>query len=339
MSHPREFFMSIPAKREKPYEASVRSLAPVLKEVKPLAAAGATGQEARRSRMPIVVWLVLACIWGSTWLFIKLGLEDLPPVSFAGIRFVIAVAVLVCVAAVRRSPIPRRASDWGLMALTGVLAFTVNYGLLFWGEQHVSSGLAALLQATIPLFGLVFAHRFLPAEPMTVARLMGVLLGVAGVGVIFSNQISVGGRLALWGSAAIVVGAFAVAFANVAIKARGGHFDPAVLAAGQMIFGLIPLLVIGFITEGNPLGFRWTAMAVVSLLYLALVGSSLAFILYYWLVRHMAVTNTMLISLVTPVLAVLLGMATIGEKLSWRIVVGGASILAGIAMILFKRSR
>jgi drug/metabolite transporter (DMT)-like permease len=282
---------------------------------------------------------VLACIWGSTWLFIKLGLEDLPPVSFAGIRFVIAAAVLICIAAARRSPIPRRASDWGLIALTGILAFTVNYGLLFWGEQHVSSGLAALLQATIPLFGLVIAHRFLPAERMTIAKVVGVLLGVAGVGVIFSNQLSAGGRLALWGSAAIVVGALAVAFANVAIKARGGHFDPAVLAAGQMIFGLIPLLVIGFINEGNPLGFRWTAMAVVSLLYLALVGSSLAFMLYYWLVRHMAVTNTMLISLVTPVIAVLLGRATIGERISWRMVVGGACILAGIAMMLVKRSQ
>ncbi len=283
----------------------------------------------------VAVWLILSGIWGSTWLFIKLGLEDLPPVSFAGIRFLIAFTVLAAVVAVRRLPLPRKRSDWGIIAITGFLSFTLNYGLLFWGEQHVSSGLASVLQATIPLFGLVMAHQFLPAERMTAAKVFGVLLGLAGVAVIFSNQMSAEGGRALWGSAAIVLGAFAVSLSNVIIKARGGHFEPAVLAAGQMIFGLIPLLVFGFLMEGTPLNFRWTKLAVISLFYLALVGSSLAFMLFYWLVRHMAVTNTMLISLVTPVIAVLLGMGTIGERVTVRMVVGGAGILMGIGMIVF----
>jgi len=285
----------------------------------------------------VAVWLILSGIWGSTWLFIKLGLEDLPPVSFAGIRFLIAFTVLAAVVAVRRLPLPRKRSDWGIIAITGFLSFTLNYGLLFWGEQYVSSGLASVLQATIPLFGLVMAHQFLPAERMTAAKVFGVLLGLAGVAVIFSNQMSAEGGRALWGSAAIVLGAFAVSLSNVIIKARGGHFEPAVLAAGQMLFGLIPLLVVGFLMEGTPLNFRWTKLAVISLFYLALVGSSLAFMLFYWLVRHMAVTNTMLISLVTPVIAVLLGMGTIGERVTVRMVVGGAGILMGIGMIVFRR--
>jgi len=285
----------------------------------------------------VAVWLILSGIWGSTWLFIKLGLEDLPPLSFAGIRVLIAFTVLAAVVAVRRLPLPRKRSDWGIIAITGFLSFTLNYGLLFWGEQHVSSGLASVLQATIPLFGLVMAHQFLPAERMTAAKVFGVLLGLAGVAVIFSNQMSVESSRALWGSAAIVLGAFAVSLSNVIIKARGGHFEPAVLAAGQMIFGLIPLLVVGFLMEGTPLNFRWTKLAVISLFYLALVGSSLAFMLFYWLVRHMAVTNTMLISLVTPVIAVLLGMGTIGERVTVRMVVGGAGILMGIGMIVFRR--
>ncbi len=288
-------------------------------------------------KAPVAVWLILSGIWGSTWLFIKLGLEDLPPVSFAGIRFLIAFTVLAAVVAVLRLPLPRKRSDWGIIAITGFLSFTLNYGLLFWGEQYVSSGLASVLQATIPLFGLVMAHQFLPAERMTAAKVFGVLLGLAGVAVIFSNQMSVESSRALWGSAAIVLGAFAVSLSNVLIKARGGHFEPAVLAAGQMIFGLIPLLVVGFLMEGTPLNFRWTKLAVISLFYLALVGSSLAFMLFYWLVRHMAVTNTMLISLVTPVIAVLLGMGTIGERVTVRMVVGRAGILIGIGMIVFRR--
>ena len=219
------------------------------------------------------------------------------------------------------------------------MSFSLNYGLLFWGEQHISSGLAALLQATIPLFGLVIGHLYLPGERVTIAKLIGVLLGLLGVGLIFSDQLHVGGMRAVQGSVAIVVGALGVAYANVLVKARGLHLDSAMLAAGQMIFGLIPLLVVGLFVEGNPLHFHWTRLAVASIVYLALVGSSLAFVLYYWLVRHMAVFNTMLISLVTPVVAILLGGVILGETITWRVAAGGAVILSGISLILFHARR
>lgn len=286
-----------------------------------------------------IVWLLLCVIWGSTWLFIKIGLNDLPPVSFAGIRFVIASLILLMIVFMRGRPLPRDAHDWALMAATGVLAFGFNYGLLFWGEQYIPSGLAALLQTTIPAFGLLIAHVHLPAERLTLAKVLGVALGVFGVGVIFSNQLSVEGPRALWGSAAIVVGAFGAAYSNVLVKARGGHIDPAMLAAGQMSFGLVPLLIVGILAEGNPLRFRWTPMALVSLFYLVLVGSVVAFLLYYWLVRNMDVTKTMMISLVTPLIAVVLGMLVLDEKLSWRTVLGGACIMSGIGLIVLRRIR
>lgn len=286
-----------------------------------------------------VVWLLLCVIWGSTWLFIKIGLNDLPPVSFAGIRFVIASLILLSIVFMRGRPLPRDARDWILMAATGVLGFGFNYGLLFWGEQYIPSGLAALLQTTIPAFGLLIAHFHLPSERLTLAKVLGVALGVFGVGVIFSNQLSVEGPRALWGSAAIVAGAFAAAYSNVLVKARGGHIDPAMLAAGQMSFGLVPLLIVGILAEGNPLNFRWTPLALVSLFYLVLVGSVVAFLLYYWLVRNMEVTKTMMISLVTPLVAVVLGMLVLDEKLSWRTVLGGACIMSGIGLIVLRRIR
>lgn len=286
-----------------------------------------------------LVWLVLCAIWGSTWLFIKLGLEDLPPLSFAGIRFVLAFLILAGIVAARRTPLPRTRADFALIAVTGVLAFALNYGLLFWGEQYVSSGLAALLQTTIPAFGLVLAHLHLPGERLTAVKAAGVALGIAGVGVIFSNQLSVAGSKALWGSAAIVVGAACVAYSNVLVKARGRKLDPAVLAAGQMLCGMAPLILAGAAFEGNPLSFRWTRLAVLSLLYLTLLGSVVAFMLYYWLVRHMDVTKTMLISLVTPFVAVLLGMAVLGEQLSWRTLAGAALIMCGIALVITRRTK
>src|SRR5919206_1827593 len=114
-----------------------------------------------------LVWLVLCGIWGSTWLFIKLGLENLPPLTFAGIRFVIACAIIFSIIRIRRIQLPKARADWILLASTGILAFSLNYGLVFWGEQYISSGLAALLQSTLPAFGLVFAHLHLPGERMT----------------------------------------------------------------------------------------------------------------------------------------------------------------------------
>ncbi len=286
-----------------------------------------------------LVWLVLCLIWGSTWLFIKLGLEDLPPFTFAGIRFVIASTILFSLVAVRRLSLARKRSDWVLLASTGVLAFCINYGLLFWGEQYISSGLAALLQATIPVFGLVIAHFYLPGERMTLPRVIGIVMGITGVAVIFSNQLSVAGPRALAGSAALVLGSASAAYSNVLVKARGKHLDPAILAAGQMLFGLIPLLLIGIPLEGNPFYFHWTGMAVAALFYLAIVGSVVAFLLYYWLVQNMNVTNTMLIALVTPVVAVTLGVLILNEELNWRTLVGGAMIMAGIGLVVLRRKK
>jgi drug/metabolite transporter (DMT)-like permease len=286
-----------------------------------------------------LVWLLLCLIWGSTWLFIKLGLNDLPPFTFAGIRFVIASAILFAIIAARRRSLPRNRSDWMLLAITGVLSFSLNYGLLFWGEQYISSGLAALLQATIPVFGLVIAHFYLPGEQMTSAKIFGVVMGVAGVGVIFSNQLRVAGPRALAGCAALVVGSACAAYANVLVKARGAKLDPAILAGGQMLFGLIPLLLIGIPLEGNLFYFYWTRMAFVSLFYLAIVGSVVAFLLYYWLVQHMDVTKTMLIALVTPVIAVTLGVMILREDLNWRTFVGGAMIISGIGLIVLRKGR
>lgn len=280
-----------------------------------------------------VVWLILCVIWGSTWLFIKLGLENLPPITFAGIRFVIACVILFLLIRVRGISLPDNRRDWGLLALTGVLSFSLNYGLVFWGEQHISSGLAAVLQSTLPAFGLVIAHVHLPSERMTWSKIFGVVLGFGGVAVVFSNQLAIAGGKALAGCVALVLSAFFAAYSNVLVKAHGRKLEPAILAAGQMFFGLIPLLLIGIPLEGNPFHFHWTPMALVAMLYLAVVGSVIAFLLYYWLIQNMNVTNTMLIAMVTPVVAVVLGMVVLGEDLSWRTVAGGIMIMVGVSFV------
>jgi drug/metabolite transporter (DMT)-like permease len=284
-----------------------------------------------------VVWLILCGIWGSTWLFIKLGLADLPPLTFAGIRFLFASLILVALILARGVRWPRQRRDWTVIAVVGLLQFSLNYGLVFWGEQRISSGLAAVLQSTFPAFGLVIAHFYLPDEPITTKKVIGVLLGFAGVGIVFSQQLSIAGPTALAGSVALVLSALCGSYGNVLVKAYGTQIDPFVLAAGQMICGFPPLLTLGVLTEGNPFRFHWTGMAILALAYLVIVGSVLAFTLFYWLVRHMDVVNTMLIALVTPVVAVILGMIVLHEQLNWRLFAGAACIISGIGFIVLRK--
>jgi drug/metabolite transporter (DMT)-like permease len=287
----------------------------------------------------VSAWLALSMIWGSTWLFIKLGLRDLPPFTFVGIRFLLASAILAAIIFIRRMSLPRDRRDWLFIAWTGLLAFTINYALVFWGGQYISSGLAALLNATMPFFGIFIAPHYLPAERITLKKIGSVMLGIVGVGLIFSNQLSLSGTLSLLASAGIVLGAFVAAYANVLIKVRGKHIDPIILSAGQMLFGFPPLLLIGIIWEGNPFKLAWTPLAIFSLLYLTIVGSCIAFILYFWMLKKIPVTKALLLLLVMPLVAVTLGKIINSEELTWRILVGGACIISGISFIIFRRDK
>jgi drug/metabolite transporter (DMT)-like permease len=287
-------------------------------------------------RLPPLVWLALAGIWGSTWLAIKLGLRDLPPITFAGIRFALAAVLLGAIVLIRRIRLPSSNREWGLLAYTGLLSITINYALVFWGEQYISSGLAALLSATVPLFGLPLAHRYLAAEPLTRSKIIGVLLGLLGVAVVFSGELGVGGPRAFWASVGIIVAALATAHASVLVKARGTHIEPAVLAGIQMAGGCIPLLVAGIALEGSPLVFHWTLLAFATLAYLTVLGSVVAFLMYYWLIRHTAVTGVLMIPLVTPLVAVLIGVVFGGETIGWHVALGGGAIIGGVALAVLR---
>ncbi len=214
--------------------------------------------------------------------------------------------------------------------------FAVNYTLLFWAELHVSSGLAAVLQATIPIFGMILAHWMLPDEPLRLQRLSGAIIALGGVAVICGRLLGFNGTLAFWGGVAVVIGAASAAFANVLVKARSMQLAPAMLAAWQMIFGIAPLLVLGFAVDGNPARFHWTRTAVFCLLYLAVIGSALTFLLLYWLLPRLTVAQLQSISLITPPGAVMLGWLLGGETFPLSSLLGAALVLAGVWMIFRK---
>ena len=294
----------------------------------------------RQLRLRIIAAYATLCIvWSSTWVAIKIGLEDLPPISFAGLRFLIAFVLLVAVSIGRVPLLPKTREDWKLLIFTGVLMFCVNYGLLFWGELHVSSGLASVLQAMIVVFGMFFAHWLLPAEPLSWKRVGGALLAGLGIALICGRLFDHGGLLAFLGGLGIVLGGAGAAFSNVLLKRRALQLAPAMLAAWQMFFGTVPLLALGVAVEGNPLNFRWTPTAWFCLLYLAVIGSALTFLLLYWLLPRMQVNQLQSISLITPPGAVAFGWLLGGETFSAWSLVGGALVLAGVWMIFRKTER
>jgi len=287
--------------------------------------------------MKILVWLILCAIWGTTWIFIKIGLEDLPPIAFASARFILASAIILVVILARRIPLPKTSSEWKLIAFTGVLQFSINYSTVFWSEQYITSGLAAVLQAMITVFGLVLAWFFLPNEKVTRQKIIAVIVGVIGVAVIFIDQLQVENLLAFIACMAIVVGAYAAAQASILIKAKAGGIHPASLVFGQMICGLPPIIIYSLWYEGNPLNYNWTWRAVVSLLYLTILGTIAAFWLYYWLLSKIESTRAMMISLVTPLVAVVIGAIVLGEWLPPQTFFGGVLIIASIGLIVFRK--
>lgn len=280
--------------------------------------------------MVLLVWWVTCIIWSTVWLAIKLGVTDVPPFGFAALRLLIAVVVLAPVAIARRRRIA--AADGRLIALTGFLLLGLNYALVYWGAQYVSSGLTAILQATTPLFSIVLAHYLLRDEPMTRSRVFAVALGLAGVTLIFWMQVRRAGWSEMPAAAAIVAGAFFVAWAYVLVRGRGKAIDAPTLLAGQMISGLVPLAILSASLEGNPFSFVWTPKALFALMYLALAGSVVAFWLNYWLLRRMGATDVLLMAVVEPMIAVALGAVVLGERITVLTVVGSVCILTAVAL-------
>lgn len=284
--------------------------------------------------MTLVVWALTCLIWSTVWLFIKIGLRDVPPLSFAALRLLIAFVVLVPIVAALRVPLPQRRADWMLVATTGVLLLGVNYACVYWGAQFIPSGLTAVLQAVAPGFGLLLDHYRTGGERITTPKALGACAGIGGVAAVFADQLHVAGARALLASAAVLAGAACVAVVYVLIKWRGRHLPPAVLTVTQTLCGLVLLLPMAFIREGNPLDLPWTSTAVASLLYLALAGSVAAFWLNYWLLRRMTVTGVLLMSIVQPLIAVLLGALVLGESIPPGTAIGAVAILTSAALLV-----
>ena len=299
---------------------------------------GATWHIETLNAKVVLVWWITCLIWSTVWLAIKLGVRDLPPFTFAGWRLVVALVLLTPVLLLKRDVVRETLRNWQLIAATGVVLLGVNYALVFWGAQYVSSGLTAVLQATTPAFGALLSYLIL-RERIRRNQIVGITIGILGVVLIFFDQLRSDGPAGARGAVAISAGAFCVALAYVVIARRAQNLSPLSVITGQMVAGAVPLIVAGAIIEGNPVTIHWTRTAIFALLYLAIAGSIAGFWLNYWLLRHAGTTSTLAISIVEPLFAVLLGAIVLHETLSWRVGVGGAAVVLSAWMVNARGTR
>jgi drug/metabolite transporter (DMT)-like permease len=275
--------------------------------------------------LPWTAFGACCAIWGSTFLFISIGNDDLAPVWSGALRLGLA-AVILTLAAVATRGLPRGAA-LRAASLYGLFGFGVNFPLLYWAEQVVPSGLAAVFYATIPL-STAFLARAYGLERLTVAKVGGALIGLAGVGLIFSSRI--GGDTGIWPLVALIVGATSAALGGVMLK-RGPHQTAIGANAVGAAVGFVISVPVSLLA-GERIGLPSTLEAWVPVAYLTLAGSVGAYVLFAWLIQRWPATRVSFITLVIPIVAVGLGAAVRDEALTPITVVGSVLVLAGVGL-------
>jgi putative membrane protein PagO len=276
-----------------------------------------------------IAFFVVCTVWGSTWLAIKIGLETVPPLLAAGIRFVIASSLLAVIVKVRGIPVPRDPDAIRVYLTLGILSFFLPFGLVYWGQQYIPSGLSSILFAAYPAWVALFSHFALSAERMDVFKASGVALGALGLAVIFSRDVHWFGTEGLLGMSAVMISTVLQAGSLVIIKKYGQPVSPFSMNLVGMSLGAALLLVSSLAFE-NPASAVFTLPAVASILYLAIIGSVLTFGSYFWLLKRTEAVYLSLTSFVNPIIAVVLGAIILGEKLAPPVLLGATLVLLGI---------
>ncbi|MEO8432048.1 MAG: EamA family transporter [Acidobacteriota bacterium] len=283
----------------------------------------------------LAVYVFCCVVWGSTWLIIRVGVRDVPPLRLAALRMALACLVLVPLALRAQARVRPTAAEWAGVAWAGFLQIGVAYAAIFFAATRIESGLSAVLFGAFPIWVALLAHVLLPDEPLTLRTGAAALVGLAGVAIIegpAALQGITGRSESVWvGGLLVFASSLVSAYSNIYVKKRLGRVSPVVNVWGQTFVGSIALFAATFLFErGQPA--HWTPSAIGSLLYLAIPGTVLTFIALYWLVPRVPMSVIGTIPLVDTVIAVILGAIILGESLPLRVFAGGALILVGVVL-------
>jgi drug/metabolite transporter (DMT)-like permease len=277
---------------------------------------------------------MLVLIWSSTWVSIKIGLEDCPPLLGAGIRFACAGLVLLALSAATRRALR---TDFRLATVLALFPFALAYGLVYWGEQYIPSGLAAVIFGVLPLYVAVMGAALLPDQPLRAGVVAGVLVAIGGLALAFAESLDLGDEdLALAGAAALAVSPVGAAVGNISIKLRAADLDPVVLNGWAMLGGGLALLVASGLGETWS-DATWGAETLGSIAYLALIGSAIPFVALTVLLRHITAQAMSFLAMLLPFGALIFGAVIYDEQITARAVAGAALVAAGLLIAQLQR--
>jgi drug/metabolite transporter (DMT)-like permease len=293
----------------------------------------------RTKAQTLLAFAIIYFVWGSTFLAIRIGVHEVPPFLYAAMRFAAAGLALYIwmLAKGERSPTAR---EWASATLLALLIFVGDYGLLFWAEQRVPSGVAAVMLATIPAFMALCEIVLLRTQRLTVSLALALTIGMCGVAVLVSRSLNLGGApVDRAGAVALIIGAINWSVASALSRKLPLPSSKVMSSGAQMLAGGV-LLALGAALRGEFKGFDPRAVSTgawLALLYLIVAGSIVGFTAYVWLLHHESPTKVGTYAYVNPVVAVLLGYFAGGEALGARTVVGSLCVLASVVMITTAR--
>lgn len=286
----------------------------------------------------VAICALLVLIWGSTWFVIKDGLALLPPLTSAGARILIAGAVMLAIAPWLRRREGGTAPPAWLWMLFGFLQCGWSFGVIYWCERVLPSGLCSLLWSTFPLMVALGAHFFLPGERLRFVQGAGFVLAFAGIVFLFATDLRELSPRAVGLGLLLLTSPFGVCIGTMFVKRHGRGISSALLNRNAMLFGGGLLGLAATAAEWGAAA-TWNGHAWFTVLYLALVGTVLTFGLYFWLMRHVAAYRLSLIAFLTPMVAMAIGTWLGKEPFRWQTAVGAALILGGVASVLLLARR
>jgi drug/metabolite transporter (DMT)-like permease len=291
----------------------------------------------RRWLLP-AAFVLLGIIWGSSFVWIELAIQEVPPATMTAERLTLAAVAMVGFLALRRPPQPTR-RDIGHLAVLGAVNAGFPIFIISWGQQYVDSGTAAVLNSLTPIFSLLIAGFFLRTESWSALRVFGILLGFAGAAVLASREFAFNpGPAAVVGALAVTAGAASYAVGASYLKSRIQSTDRYVVAGGTLVFAAIYVWLLALVADGAPI-LPTEPVTIVGLLWLGLLGSFFAYILYFYLISHLGATVATMVTFVFPVVGVTLGVVVLDEVLDARLLVGAGLVVLGIAIVGLRYDR
>jgi drug/metabolite transporter (DMT)-like permease len=280
----------------------------------------------------IGIWLsyfTISTVWGTTWFAIRIGLETVPPFLSAGIRCGAAAVILYALLRFRGGTIPMSPVAWKVYSALGILTIGIPFALVYWGQQYIATGLSSILFAAFPVCVAFLSHLMLKNEPLNKFKIASIILGFAGVVIIFSADVALADTNGVLGMLAILISVFLQALALVVIKKYGEPVSPLAMNFVGMAMGGAMVLALSLLVEsGRPV--VWTREAIASLAYLTVIGSVVTFLAYYWLLKRMDAVFISLSSFINPIIAVLIGSLALGERFSPLTFTGATLVLLGM---------